>query len=106
MFPNFVSLLLFKRQKIQIMATIKFFLQSKSESASIYLRLSVKSKTVFKRKTNYVINPSDWSTKKSQPLENDDKLKVLKINLDKLRTGILERLNDATKKVLRLTEIG
>lgn len=84
------------------MATISFILQSKSESANIYLRLSVDRKTVIRRKTNFVINSSDWSTKKSQPLDRDENLKVLKTNLDKLRTGILERLNDATKKSVEI----
>lgn len=84
------------------MATIQFTIQSKGEAANIYLRLSVNRETVIRRKTNYVINPSEWSTKKSQPLENDDKLKRLKINLDKLRTDILERLNDATKKSIEI----
>jgi len=84
------------------MATISFILQSKSESANIYLRLSIDRKTVFKRKTNDVINSSDWSTKKSQPLDRDENLKVLKTNLDKLRTGILERLNDAIKKSVEI----
>jgi hypothetical protein len=88
------------------MATISFILQSKSESANIYLRLSIDRKTVFKRKPTLLSIHQIGVLKKSQPLDRDENLKVLKTNLDKLRTGILERLNDATKKVLRLTEIG
>lgn len=78
------------------MATIKFLIQTNKPSANIYLRLSINRDNVFKRKTGYVIDPVNWSAKRGQPKANDDSLKNLKTDLDKLRTQIEQKLNQAT----------
>jgi len=79
------------------MATIKFILQSKKDTASIYLRFSIDRENVYKRKTNYVINPKNWSVKKGLPLENDENLKNLNSDLNKLRRQILDNYNHDLK---------
>ena len=58
------------------MATVKYLLQSKSNSANIYLRYSIDRKTVLKRKTGFVINPTDWSEDKAFPKTGREDLKV------------------------------
>lgn len=78
------------------MATISFLLQSKSNPANIYARLSIDRKNVFKRKTGYVIAPDDWSKKTGYPKQNEADLKNLKTDLSNLKTEIEKRLNSAT----------
>lgn len=78
------------------MATIKFFLQSKKNPASIYVSLSISRGNVFKRKTDFVIDPDNWSSKTNLPKPNDEDLKKLKTDLGKLSTKIEENLNKAT----------
>jgi integrase len=78
------------------MATTRFFLQSKSNPANIYISLSIKAGMVFKRKTGYVIDPNDWSEDTNLPKQNDDNLKNLKTDLKKLSNTIEENLNKLT----------
>lgn len=85
------------------MATIKFFLQSKKNPATIFLSLSIRAKSVFKRKTNYVINPSNWSDATNLPKPNDEELKSLKTNLGKLKNKIEENLNSATSNGIEIS---
>jgi integrase len=77
------------------MATIKFLLQSKSNPANIYVRLSIDRNNVFKRKSGYVINPKDWSTDTNFPKPNDEDLKKLKTDLKTLGNEIEKKLNKA-----------
>lgn len=84
------------------MATIKFLLQGKGETANVYLRLSVNRETVIKRKTNFVINSKDWSLKKGMPMGNDEERKKLSGSLESLRYHIIERLNIATKNGIEI----
>ena len=60
------------------MATIKYLLQSKSETSNIYVRYSINRETVLKRKTGLIINAKDWSTDKALPKTGRDDLKALK----------------------------
>jgi integrase len=97
------------------MASIKFLLQSKGESCNIYMRLSIDRKHVFKRKTNYLIDSSDWKTeiqkdKNSKkipqtgiPKQSNETLKNLKTDLEKLKNDIEIRLNNATAKGIEIT---
>lgn len=85
------------------MATIRFFLQSKKNPATIYVSLSVKAKSVFKRKTGYVIDPNNWSDTTNLPLQNNETLKNLKVELIKLSTSIQEKLNNATKNGIEIS---
>ncbi len=85
------------------MATTTFLLQSSNNPANIYVRLSIDRKNVYKRKTGYIINPSNWSTETSLPKQNDVENKQLKIDLKKLSTEIENRLNAATSSGEEIT---
>jgi integrase len=85
------------------MATVTFLLQSTSNPANIYVRLSIDRKNVFKRKTGYVINPNNWSGETSLPKQNDVENKQLRIDLKKLSTEIENRLNTATSSGEEIT---
>ncbi|MBF6607238.1 MAG: tyrosine-type recombinase/integrase [Flavobacterium sp.] len=77
------------------MATIKFLLQSSSESAQIYVRLSISRQVSFKKKTGFTINPNDWSITTSKPKQNNPENKRLSSNLKKLDAYIDTQYNDA-----------
>jgi integrase len=80
------------------MATVRFFLQSKRKPATVYVSLSVKAGKVFKRKTDYSIDPDNWSTETHLPKKGGDtKQKNLKVKLEKLKTTISENLNEVEK---------
>lgn len=84
------------------MATIKFLLQSKTDNAPIYLRLSVKRGLVLKRKTGLFINPKNWSYEKSLPKQTTSTNKNLSTDLTGLATDIIKRLNDANTKGINI----
>jgi integrase len=73
------------------MATIKYQLQSKSENAPIYLRLSLGRNKLYKRKTSLSINPKEWSVAKQTTAEN----KNIASKLRKLKDFILDEVNNA-----------
>jgi len=77
------------------MATIKFILQSKSESAPIYLRLSLGKDNSIKRKIGLNINPKNWSRVTGLPLQNYADEKNLTTELLDLKTFIIKKLNVA-----------
>ncbi|RMA56641.1 phage integrase SAM-like domain-containing protein [Ulvibacter antarcticus] len=77
------------------MATIKFQLQSKSNNAPIYLRLSLGRNKSIKRKTGLSINPKEWSTVTGLPKQNNPSTKNLTPKLKKLSAKIYDKLNDA-----------
>lgn len=80
------------------MASIKFLIQTKNESAPIYLRLSIKRDHVFKRKTGLSIKPSDWNATKGQPKQTTGENKNLSTDLQELQTKIQKQLNEASTK--------
>ncbi len=95
------------------MATIKYQLQSKSDNAPIYLRLSIgrdlkkstKEKPVyisFKRKTSLSINPKNWSAKTGLPKQNYSDEKNITSKLRGLTRFILDEVNDANSKGIEL----
>lgn len=79
------------------MATIKFQLLSNSETAPIYLRLSIKRGLSPRTKTGLHINPKDWSST-NYPKTNIDTNKKLKSDLQKLENFILDEVNNANTK--------
>ncbi|WP_309608172.1 phage integrase SAM-like domain-containing protein [Flavobacterium sp.] len=85
------------------MATIKYLLQSKSETSNIYVRYSIDRKTVLKRKTGYVINAKDWSEDKALSKTGKEDLKVLKSKLEKLAIFLNNSYNDSVSKGIELT---
>ncbi|SKB94253.1 Phage integrase family protein [Soonwooa buanensis] len=50
------------------MATVKFIVQSESDNAPIYVRLSLSKSESFKRKTREIVNPKQWNSKKGTPI--------------------------------------
>lgn len=74
------------------MAKIKFLLQSKSENAQIYIRVSISQKVSLKKKTGFPINPKDWG-ETNFPKQTKPENKLLSTNLKKLETFVLENLN-------------
>lgn len=68
-------------------------LQSKSETSNIYARYSIDRKTVFKRKTGFVINSKDWSDTYALPIQKNQELKAIKSKLDKLASFINDAYN-------------
>lgn len=85
------------------MATIKFLLQSKSETANIYIRFSIDRKTVLKRKSGFTINPKYWSESFALPIQKSKETKELKSKLSKLADFISDSYNDAVSKGIEFT---
>ena len=85
------------------MATIKYLIQSKSTSAPIYLRLSINRDKSYKRKTGLFISSKDWSKATGLPKQNNSYNKQLNIDLGKLENKIIENINVASKKGIRIT---
>jgi integrase len=75
------------------MAKIKFLLQSKSENAQIYIRVSISQFVSLKKKTGFTINPKDWSVTTDRPKQNNPENKNTHANLNKLETFIFDQLN-------------
>lgn len=76
------------------MATIKYFIQTTKNPAKIYIRFRDGRKIDAKAKTNFIINPSDWSEAKGQPKSRDENFKNLNEELEKLRTKLLTHYNN------------
>jgi integrase len=77
------------------MATINFRLQSKKEISNIYVRVRDGKNTDIETPTGFTTNPNLWSVTKGEPLQkanNPEKLN-LKVQLEKLKTKIIETLN-------------
>ncbi len=85
------------------MATIKFILQSKSDNAPIYLRLSLSKSKTLKRKTGLSFNPKNWSNDKGLPKQNYSDEKNLTSDLRKLKGFVLDKVNDANSKGVEVT---
>lgn len=80
------------------MASIKFQILTKSDSASIYLRLSVQRGITPRAKTGLSINFKDWSTKTGLPKQTSAENKNLSYELQALKTYISKRLNESQVK--------
>lgn len=80
------------------MASVKLSIQSNSENAQIYLRLSVNRGLILKRKTGVFINSKDWSKTTGLPKQNNPTNKNLTTELKDFTNSILKDLNDANSK--------
>ncbi|WP_228850793.1 phage integrase SAM-like domain-containing protein [Aegicerativicinus sediminis] len=80
------------------MASIKFLIQSNSDSASIHLRLSLSKNKSLKRKTGFYINSKNWSAKSGKPKSSSAELKNLSSELRGLSNYVLDNLNDVQKE--------
>ncbi|MEH1007455.1 tyrosine-type recombinase/integrase [Winogradskyella sp. ECml5-4] len=77
------------------MASTKYYIQSKKQSAPIYLRFSDSTKFNIKRKTGLFINPSSWSTATNYPIAKDETTKSIKSKLLKLESFVIDNYNEA-----------
>lgn len=80
------------------MATIKFLVQSKSETAPVYCRLSLNKSQSYKRKTGIISNESEIQKINSVRSNLDENQKALQNNLERLSAGIKNQLNEDTSK--------
>lgn len=85
------------------MATIKFLLQTKSDNAPIYLRLSLGRGNSLKRKTGLTINPKEWSKTTGKPKQTTGNNKNITSKLDKLSIAIYDRVNQASSTGTEIT---
>jgi len=85
------------------MATIKYILQSKSENAPIYLRLSLGKDNSLKRRIGLYINPKEWSTSTGLPKQTNSKNKNLITDLRNLKEFILKEINNSSSKGIEIT---
>jgi hypothetical protein len=91
---------LIKQSKIQAMARIKLLLKSKNNPASIYIRLSDGRNIDVMAKTNYSINPSDWSAIKQEPKDLKDIDNAnLNSDLTTLKSELLKHYNKKSSTV-------
>lgn len=84
------------------MATIKFLLQSESENAPIYLRLSVAKNNTPKRKTREFIDSKSWSKAKGYPNDKDADGKNLKTKLIDLEAYVQKQFNADDAKGVKI----
>lgn len=80
------------------MATIKFIVRGKSETASIYVRFKEGRLFDVTAKTNYIIDSKDWSETKGQP-KKDESLKKLDNDLKDLSGKLLKHYNNTPNKL-------
>ncbi len=86
------------------MATVKFFIQSKSNPANIYLNLSISRKKIFRRKSGYIIDPDRWSHSTGFPKKNNEAMyKNLRKDLEALAGAVSDKLNDAIEKQVEIS---
>jgi integrase len=80
------------------MASIKFEVLSNSQTAPIYLRLSVKRGITPRAKTGLFINSKDWSADTKLPKQTKAINKNITTDLIKLKVFVMEKLNQSAIK--------
>jgi hypothetical protein len=91
-------------QKDEIMASVKYLLQSKSVNSNIYVQFSIGRKQVYKRKTGFVINATtDWSEDTNFLKTGKQELKTIKSKLEKLATFINDAYNNGISNGIEFT---
>jgi len=79
------------------MASIKFFVRSKTSAAQIYIRFTLGFRNEFQSKTGLTVNSADWS-KTGFPRQNTTENKKTSAKLKGLETYILENYNNDFSK--------
>lgn len=77
------------------MASIRYFIKSKSSNCSVYVRLTVDSKRRFDRKTSFTTNFDDWSQSKGKTKGKSETQKNLNETLSNLGALIISECNKA-----------
>jgi hypothetical protein len=76
------------------MATVKYYLRSKSRGSIIQIQLSISRTLKMRTSTGLVINSNDWSDKTSLPKQNNSQTKNLTTQLNDLKSFVLREYND------------
>ncbi|WNI35953.1 phage integrase SAM-like domain-containing protein [Chryseobacterium sp. SG20098] len=83
------------------MATVKYYLRSKTKGSAIQIQLSISKDLKMRNSTGLQIDYSDWSDKTSLPKQNNPHNKNLSAELVDLKKFVLEEYNkDFTSGVL------
>jgi hypothetical protein len=85
------------------MATLNFLLQTKTKPSKIYIRFKDGRKIDIQTKTNFLINPDDWSPSKQRPKNlKNEALKNLDTEIQNLRTNLLNYYNNSAGEIINL----
>ncbi|ASE62562.1 hypothetical protein CEQ15_14195 [Chryseobacterium indologenes] len=76
------------------MATVKYYLRSKTKDSIIQIQLSVSKNLKMRNSTGLIINFSDWSERTSLPKQNNPDNKNLASQLNELKNFILKQFNN------------
>lgn len=79
--------------KIQVMATVSYFLRNKTANAKIQVQLSISRDVKLRTSTELIINSNDWSTDTKFPKQNNPENKNLSRQLRELSNYILNEYN-------------
>jgi integrase len=77
------------------MATIKYLLKGKSDTTSIYLRLSLGRGNDYMKKTGFNIAKTQWSNSKAQPKQTNPDNRNIATDLKALENFIYNKVNEA-----------
>ncbi len=81
-----------------IMATIRFIIQSKNNPTGIFVRLKEGRTLDLKARTQFLVNPNDWSVTKGQPKNlKDAGFKRLHNDLENFKTELLNAYNKSVR---------
>ncbi|REC76072.1 hypothetical protein DRF60_14405 [Chryseobacterium elymi] len=75
------------------MATIRYYLRTKSTNSKIQIQLSISRDLKLRTSTDLVINHSDWSSDTNFPKQNNPKNKILTRQLRELSNHLLNEYN-------------
>lgn len=76
------------------MATVKYYLRSKSKDSIIQIQLSISKTLKMRNSTGLIINSIDWSDKTSLPKQNNVQNKNLITKLNDLKSFVLKEYNN------------
>ncbi|WP_407498221.1 tyrosine-type recombinase/integrase [Elizabethkingia anophelis] len=76
------------------MATVKYYLRSKSKDSIIQIQLSISKTLKMRNSTGLIINSTDWNDKTSLPKQNNAQNKNLITKLNDLKSFVLKKYNN------------
>lgn len=80
------------------MASVKYFIRSKSEISQIYIGFTVSRAIKFQKKTGFVIETKDWKAETNMLKRNSAKNKNILSKLNKLENYIFDQFNEDIAK--------
>ncbi|WP_417611456.1 phage integrase SAM-like domain-containing protein [Owenweeksia hongkongensis] len=76
------------------MSAVKFYVQGKTRNTNIYVRVSLGRGKLFRRKSGFTVNASNWSNKSGFPKAGGDNLIKLKRSLLDLESYLLRKIQE------------